>query len=401
MTTAPTVAMTTLGVYIQVPFCASKCTFCNFSSRVERRTVFDQYTRALLRELERCQDWFIACGIPPEMLRHPVDSIYIGGGTPALLGAERLGLAVRGLQDRLRWCGEIEFTLETTPGSADAGLLRALLGMGVNRLSIGAQTFDDRELRAVGRLHSADETLELVRQARHAGFQNISLDLIAGLPHQTEKSFRRSLEAAVALRPEHVSLYLFEVDEKSRLGKEVIHGGSRYQAAAAPGDEFMADAYESGCAFLASEGYAQYEISNFAQPGFESRHNCRYWQLTPYWGLGAGAHSYDGARRWSNEINVGAYLDKLEAGQPPIDEFRSLTTEEQVEEFFFLGLRQVAGVNLNVARARWGLNCLNGWEDKIRNLAREGWVVCCGDSVRLSPHAYLVSNEIFQEFVSV
>ena len=226
MTTIPNAAMTTLGVYVQVPFCASKCSFCNFSSGVERSTVFGQYTRMLQRELESWPDSFAARGISPEILALPVDSIYMGGGTPALLGAESLERVVRGLNDRLRWGGELEFTLETTPGSADLTLLGALRGMGVNRLSIGAQTFDDRELRAVGRLHSADDTCELVREARQAGFQNISLDLIAGLPHQTEASFRGSLEAVAALRPEHVSLYLFEVDEKAGWGRRWFTAGA-------------------------------------------------------------------------------------------------------------------------------------------------------------------------------
>jgi len=354
----------------------------------------------LRRELGGWQSFVATYGIPREILAHTVDSIYIGGGTPGLLGEERLNLVVRALQDHLCWSKDIEFTLETTPGSVDASFLRALRCLGVNRLSIGAQTFDDRELRAVGRLHSAGDSSELVQHACEAGFQNISLDLIAGLPYQTEESFCHSLEATVKLRPEHVSLYLFEVDERSRLGREVVHGGDRYHAAAVPDDEFTADAYESGCAFLASEGYAQYEISNFALPPFESRHNRKYWQLAPYMGLGAGAHSFDGVRRWSNQIDVQGYLAKLGAGQPPIAEFRTLTVEEQVEEFFFLGLRQVEGVNLELARERWGAGYLKRWEDKIQNLAQDGWVVCQGDRVRMARHAYLVSNEIFQEFVS-
>jgi oxygen-independent coproporphyrinogen-3 oxidase len=392
--------MSTLGIYIQVPFCESKCSFCNFSSRVERSTVFDLYTHNLQRELEGWQGFVAEYGILHEVLSHSVDSIYIGGGTPTLLGEERLGLVVRALQDHLRWGGDVEFTLETTPGSADSRLLRALQALGVNRLSIGAQTLDDRELRAVGRLHSANDTFELVQHARQAGFRNISLDLIAGLPYQTADSFHHTLEATVKLRPEHVSLYLFEVDEKSRLGKELVYAGNRYHAAAVPGDEFMSDAYESGCAFLAKEGYAQYEISNFARPEFESRHNRKYWQLKPYLGLGAGAHSFDGVRRWSNQIDVQHYLAKLDAGQPPLDEFRVLTAEEQVEEFFFLGLRQVEGVNLEQARERWGAGYLKRWEDKIHHLAHEGWVVFRGDRVRMAHHAYLISNEIFQEFVS-
>jgi len=393
--------MSNLGVYIQVPFCASKCSFCNFSSSVNRSTIFDDYTRMLLRELDGLDCLLPALGIPRELLSHPLDSLYVGGGTPTLLEAERLGLVVRVLHEHLRWSGQVEFTLETTPGSATAVLLGALRDLSVNRLSIGAQSFVDRELRAVGRLHSADDTGELVRDARRMGFQNTSLDLIAGLPYQTETSFRRSLEAAVKLRPEHVSLYLFEVDEKSRLGREVVHGGDRYHAGAVPGDEFMADAYESGCAFLAAAGYTQYEISNFALPGFESRHNRRYWQLAPYVGLGAGAHSFDGARRWSNHVDVQRYMAVVEAGQSPIDEARTLTVEEQVEEFFFLGLRQADGVDLDLARERWGERFLEPWEAKIRNLVRDDWVVADRTNVRLAHHAYLVSNEIFQEFVSV
>jgi oxygen-independent coproporphyrinogen-3 oxidase len=393
--------MSNLGIYVQVPFCASKCSFCNFSSRVDRGTIFDQYAAMLQRELEGWCGFFPDHGIPAEILSQAVDSIYIGGGTPTLLGEKRLGLLVASLHAHLCMSPEIEFTLETTPGSASAGQLHALRGLGVNRLSIGAQTFDDRELRAVGRLHSAQETSELVCQAREAGFQNISLDLIAGLPYQTVESFRRSLEATVKLRPEHVSLYLFEVDDKSRLGREVVHGGNRYHAAAVPNDDFMADAYESGCAFLAGEGYAQYEISNFALPTFESRHNQKYWQLAPYLGLGAGAHSFDGARRWSNRIDVQRYLEQLSAGRTPIEECRILTVEEQVEEFFFLGLRQSDGVNLGLAREHWGAACLRPSEEKIQHLVRKGWLASCGDNVRLASNTNLISNEIFQEFVSV
>ena len=392
--------MSTLGIYLQVPICASKCTFCNFSSRVERSSVIHKYARTLLREIAASRCWLAAYGIPPEVLLYPVNSVYMGGGTPTLLGEEGLSHVVSTLREQLRWSEDIEFTLETTPGSASTGLLSALQAWGVNRLSIGAQTFDDQELRAIGRLHSATETGELVHHARLAGFQNISLDLIAGLPYQTAESFRRSLEATAKLRPEHVSLYLFEVDEKSRLGKEVVHGGNRYHACAVPDDEFMADAYEFGCTFLADQGYIQYEISNFALPAFESRHNRKYWQLAPYVGLGAGAHSFDGARRWSNQIDVRDYMSRVEAGQPAINTCRTLTVTEEVEEFFFLGLRQVEGVNLSVARGRWGVDRLKPWEGKIQRLAMEGWLLREGDQVCMARHAYLISNEIFQEFVS-
>ena len=196
---------------------------------------------------------------------------------------------------------------------------------------------------------------------------------------------RESLEATVELRPEHVSLYLFEVDEKSRLGREVVHGGNRYHAPTVPDDDFMADAYESGCAFLARQGYAQYEISNFAMPSFESRHNQKYWQLQPYLGLGAGAHSFDGMRRWSNQIWMSRVtLRNWRRGSRPSTDLHILTAEEQVEEFFFLGLRQVEGVDLNLARERWGAKCVERWEEKIRDLSHEGRVVVQGSLVRLA-----------------
>jgi oxygen-independent coproporphyrinogen-3 oxidase len=392
--------MATLGVYVQVPFCASKCSFCNFSSRVERNDVFDQYAQALRMETEGLDRFYAERGIPRAILAGAVDSLYFGGGTPTLLGEERLELVIQTLRASLDCSGEIEFTLETTPGSADAGLLRALRELGVNRLSIGAQTFDDRELRAVGRLHSAAESVELVKRAREAGFTNISLDLIAGLPYQTEASFRRSLQTAAKLRPEHVSLYLFEVDEKSRLGREIIHGGNRYHAAAVPSEEFMADAYEGGRRFLASEGYIRYEISNFALPGHESWHNRRYWRLGPYVGIGAGAHSFDGVRRWANQADAQSYLARLALRGSPIGECRLLSPEEQIEEFFFLGLRQSEGVDLAWARQRWGSGRVTPWEDRVVSLARGGRLVREGDRVRLPRDAYLTSNEVFQEFVS-
>ncbi len=391
--------MTTLGIYVQVPFCASKCSFCNFSSGVERGEIYADYARALERELAGWPGFAAALGIPADLLLLPVDSAYLGGGTPTLLGAELLSRIVTALRERTRWAADVEFTLETTPGSAESDLLRAVLRLGINRLSIGAQTFDDRELQAVGRLHSASETIELVHRARAAGFHNISLDLISGLPYQTHDSFRRSLEQIARLRPEHVSLYLFEADEKSRLGREVAHGGDRYHAGAVPSDDFMADAYEIGREFLAGEGYRQYEISNFALAGFESRHNIKYWQLAPYLGLGAGAHSFDGARRWSNLVDVRPYMAQLNAGNSPLHVCQALSRQERVEEFFFLGLRQSCGVNLTLARERWGADCLEPWDEKLANLTREGLLIRAGESVRLAPHAYLLSNEIFQEFV--
>ena len=391
--------METLGIYVQVPFCASKCSFCNFTSKVGLAGALDVYCHALEQEIACLPALYEANQIGLKVLAQPVDTIYIGGGTPSLLGSERLGRIVSALRGRFDPRETAEFTLEVTPGSADDDLLEALLRLGVDRLSIGAQSFNDSELRCVGRLHSAAVTHDLVNRARDAGFKNISLDLIAGLPYQNETSWLESLHQAMRLRPGHLSVYLFEVDERSRLGSEVLGHGTRYGAAQVPSDDFMADAYATACELLLKEGYVHYEISNFALSGFESRHNRRYWRLKLYLGLGAGAHSFDGYRRWSNETAPEVYQDKLARGDSPISELRFLSSEEQLEEFFFLGLRLRQGVNLTKARRRWGGASVARWEPRIRALAADGWLEGDGDCVRLAQQAYLVSNEVFQQFV--
>jgi len=391
--------METLGLYVQIPFCASKCSYCNFSSQVARPEVFDSYCRAIELEIERLPDLYDAQGVGQRLLDFPVDTVYVGGGTPTIIGAERLARILKAARERFQLEAPSEFTLEVTPASADENFLNEARGWGMNRVSIGAQSFSDRELRAVGRLHSAADTHETVVCARRAGFGNISLDLIAGLPGQTQSSWQESLRVAERLQPEHVSVYIFEVDEKSRLGKEVLRHGERYHATDVPDENFMADAYECARSFLRNAGYRQYEISNFALPGFESRHNQKYWRLEPYFGLGAGAHSFDGEWRWTNETSPEAYAQKLARGEAPLAETRRLTVEELGEEFFFLGLRQAEGVDLSEARQRWGEPALARWMSVIEELAERGLLVRQNDKVRLAEHALLVSNEIFQEFL--
>jgi oxygen-independent coproporphyrinogen-3 oxidase len=391
--------MQSLGIYVEVPFCASKCSFCNFNSLVQPSNLFDRYSDALEQEIDRLPADFESYGLSGEVLTLTADTLYFGGGTPSLLGVERLERLVLALRARFAIQAGGEFTIEITPGSADTDFLARAMSFGTNRLSIGAQTFEDQELRAVGRLHSAADTRELARRGRALGFANISIDLVAGLPHQTSESWQRNLEAALRLEPKHISLYLFEIDEKSRLGREMLQGGTRYHASAVPDEEFMADAYESGREVLRREGYVQYEISNFARPGYESRHNLKYWQLAPYVGLGAGAHSFDGAHRWANDADAKLYIGRLGRMRSPIASVRSLSPEEQVEEFFFLGLRQVEGVSLVPARARWGKDLLSRWQRSIEGLIQNGLLRMAGDSLRLTETACLVSNEVFQEFV--
>lgn len=391
--------MDTLGVYVQIPFCASKCTFCNFSSKVSRVEAIAAYCGALEQEIERLPAFYDAADVGRRLPNTPADTIYFGGGTPPIIGIERLERILRALRGQFQLADAVEVTLETTPGSADPAFLKQARTLGVNRLSIGAQSFDDRELSAVGRLHSVADTRTLVEQARRAGFENINLDLIAGLPHQTEDSWSRSLEAIGQLRPEHVSVYIFEVDEKSRLGGEVLLHGIRYHAESVPDDEFMAAAYETARRFLKAQGYIQYEISNFALPGFESRHNQKYWNLEPYIGLGAGAHSFDGEFRWASESNPELYSAQLARGKSPIAELRRLTPEEQVEEFFFVGLRQAEGIHLSDASVRWGEAAVSRFRPVIAELKERGLLQVEDERVRLANDAFIFSNEVFQEFL--
>jgi len=392
--------METLGVYIQIPFCASKCSYCNFSTQVARAPVLDSYCHAAEGEVERLPGLYEAQGIGQGLLDLPVNTLYVGGGTPTIVGTERLAKVLRAVRRRFRLDTRLEFTLEVTPGSADAGFLARARTQGVNRLSIGAQAFSDQELSSVGRLHSAADTRELIRHARRAGFVNLSLDLIAGLPYQTENSWRESLRITAEIRPEHVSVYLFEVDEKSRLGSEVLRHGTRYHANTVRDENFLAEAYETARAFLRAKGYIQYEISNFALPGYASQHNQKYWSLEPYLGLGAGAHSFDGERRWANEATPEIYVDKLARGESPVAEVRLLSPEEQMQEFFFVGLRQSSGVDLELARRRWEASRVARWEPTISALAQKGWLERRENQIRLTEQAYLISNEVFQEFVT-
>lgn len=391
--------METLGIYLQVPFCASKCTFCNFSSRVAPAASYEAYVRAVERESSLMAARRGGGGWREDLPLLPVDTIYLGGGTPSLLGAEKLERIFRALRENFNLFQVKETTLELTPGSAPAGLLEVLTTLGVNRLSIGAQSFDDRELRATGRLHSAADTIAQVRIAREAGFGNVNLDLIAGLPYQTTSSWRRTLEMVASLSPEHVSVYLFEADEKSRLGRDLLRMDQRGSARFMPDDDWMAGAYEIACEFLAGHGYNRYEISNFARPGFESAHNQRYWRRQLYVGLGAGAHSFDGVRRWANEIEPARYEAMLERGELPATEILDIDAQAEMEEFFFLGLRQREGVSLNEARVRWSSPPLNGWTSAAVRLKERGLLQEEGDRLRLADCAYLVSNEVFMEFI--
>jgi len=286
-------------------------------------------------------------------------------------------------------------TLEADPETVTAEKAEGWVHAGINRVSFGVQSFVDAELAAAGRMHRRADIYRAVPILRAAGIANISFDLIAGLPKQTAESWSESLSELVALGPEHVSVYVLEVDEGSRLGLEILSGGTRYNAGAVPSEDAMAEFYEKACADLSAAGYHHYEISNWGRPGFESRHNLKYWRREAYLGFGAGAHSFSGTERWANAHDAAGYVESLEAGKLPIEQHEILTAESALEEELFLGLRQLDGIDVAKIEKAYGVTLASRFDP----LALAGLVERRGDVVRLAPEKLSVSNEVFVELM--
>jgi len=397
-----------LGVYIQVPFCQTKCTYCNFHTGVVAREKYAPYADAV-----RCEIANLAASGEISNLRDaPVDTVYFGGGTPSLLEPP----ALAGILDALRRsfafaepaardsvaapqidaaAAHLEITLEADPETITPEKAEAWLAAGFNRISLGVQSFDDRELQAAGRMHRRADIFAASRILREAGFRNISMDLIAGLAQQTRASWEESVARILEIRPQHISIYLLEIDEGSRLGKESLAGGSRYSAETIPSDDAMAESYESACARLADAGYEHYEISNWGLPGFRSRHNLKYWRREPYLGLGAGAHSFDGARRWSNVHDSAKYVACIESGATPREQIERVTAQQALDEELFLGLRQLEGIDLARVEKKYGVSL----QARIAALREQGLLEMNGALLRLAPAHLTVSNEVFVELL--
>jgi oxygen-independent coproporphyrinogen-3 oxidase len=388
--------MTKLGIYIQVPFCQTKCTYCNFHTGVVSAGRFAPYAEAVCGEIRGHRELYRASGVelPEGFERAVVDTVYFGGGTPSLLEPKLL----QGMMDTIRetFATELsEVTLEADPETIERGKSAAWVRAGINRVSFGLQSFSDKELVAAGRMHRRADIYRAVPILREVGIQNISFDLIAGLAFQTKESWRESLEELGKLGPEHVSVYLLEVDEGSRLGKELLAGGARYSAGAVPSDDLMADFYEMACEFLEAAGYHHYEISNWAKPGFESKHNLKYWRREPYLGFGAGAHSFSGTERWANAHDAAEYVEAIQAGRLPAEQLETVTHASALEEELFLGLRQLDGIDVRRIEREYGVALGTRFEP----LESAGLVMREGDVVRLAPARLSVSNEVFVELM--
>lgn len=330
-----------------------------------------------------------------------VDSIYLGGGTPTVLATEHLARIFKAIRETFQVSPEAEVTVECAPGTLTPEMLDVLLRCGVNRVSLGVQSLVDQESRAVGRLHTREITLADIDRLRGAGIHNISVDLIAGLPHQTKESWTYSLKETIALGVPHVSVYMLEVDEDSRLGRELMAGGTRYHAHFVPDEDLTADLYVRAVEMLNGAGVEQYEISNFARTAFQSRHNLKYWTRQPYMGFGVDAHSMlDAVAATDVEAVRFATADSVEmhvAGGPVTR--TAVSRSAALEEEFFLGLRLNRGVDITDVGARYGIP--PGMKTAVADLVAWGLLVREGDVVRLSGRGRLLSNEVFQRFIGV
>ena len=363
-----------VGLYVHIPFCAAKCSYCDFYSLAHREDRMDDYCAALTQHLRE---------VAPRMAGQQVDTVYFGGGTPSYLGHKRLSALLKTIRKGYALTADAEITLEANPDSAgDVKALKLLRKAGFNRLSLGAQAMDDEMLRRLGRIHTAQQVHEAVSAARSAGFQNISIDLMYGLPGQTMDHWQRTLADAIALGTEHVSAYGLKVEEGTPLWQ-------RRESAELPDDEAQADMYLWAVEALAAAGYGQYEISNFARPGYESRHNLRYWRMAPYAGFGPGAHSDFGNVRFAYERDLDGYI----AGEMRLSEREEILPRERCMEYIMLSLRTAEGISRSVVERTYRKPFAQA-EAVLRELAEHGLAAPTESGWRLTPRGFLVSNAI-------
>jgi len=375
------------GVYVHIPFCKSRCSYCDFATEVYRNAAaVERYVNALYREIDNVGRYALT-----DVRASAIDTIYFGGGTPSLLKPKQIGQILEAVKSTFTVSDGVEITLEMNPATVSADDLAEWRSLGVNRASFGVQTFNDSHLKLLARGHDANDARHTYKLLRATGFENISFDLIAGLPGQTIEDWNRNLDEAVAMEPEHLSLYLLEIHEGTPLAEQVRSGRRPI-----PEDDLAAEMYELMIDRLEGAGYEQYEISNFAKPGSESRHNTKYWRLDPVYGFGVSAHSFDGVERYSNERDTAQYVRRMEiSGNAEADR----ETIDMASEFVFLGLRLNAGIDLTSFRDRFGIDLEREHSSEFDRFREAGLVEITENSLRLTRKGMLFSNEVFQAFV--
>lgn len=385
---------TSIGIYVHIPFCASHCVYCHFVIDLSRGEIQKQYVDALLQEI----------GHWGNLDRFSVDTVYIGGGTPSWIDAQAIPKIFSALRANFRIMPYAEITIEANPDSLEDRKLEIYCDAGINRISIGVQSFRNDELKRLGRTHTAWDADRAIYRARHAGFSNISIDLISGLPNQTVGGWNENLQNIQSLQPEHISLYLFDVDEESPLGRKILSPGKKSPRYDLPDEGEVKRLYEFAQKELDRHGYEQYEISNFARRSdartLKSLHNLKYWNMQPYLGLGCAAHSFIGSKRWRNENSTEKYIQDIRSKHDAQCDIEELSPARQAEDAFIFGLRQIEGIHYDTLSGMIHQDAHRLFRDVIDPLVDEGWLIEDNDHLRLAPQSLLVSNEIFRRFLA-
>jgi oxygen-independent coproporphyrinogen III oxidase len=378
------------SLYLHIPFCEHKCIYCDFyslvpsKSEIDHRSLEKQFLAALKAEIElRAAD--------PRFCES-YETIFFGGGTPSLLHPSEIEEILYLLRSRFSIQKDAEITLETNPGTVDKGKLRAFRSAGINRISMGIQSFHDQDLKFLTRIHTASEAKQCVRDCQNAGFENISFDLIFSLPGQTLSQWKSNLEQAIDLQPSHISCYSLIIEPETPLF-HMVHSNHVVPI----NDDLDAELYEFTIDFLASHGYDQYEVSNFAKQNFQCRHNLNYWNHSHYLSFGPSAHSLLERERWYNISDVSGYIGQLHEGTLPIAENEHLTQSQLIEETIFLGLRS-KGIDLEQFRRRFSFDLFTEYSSKMSELIRQGYARMDGNQFRLTSKGYMLCDEICQSF---
>ena len=389
------------GIYIHIPFCERKCTYCNFNTTDFFEELADRYFEAVGRELAY---WGNELKQTSGGERPPVDTIYLGGGTPSIVDARHLENLIESCRAEFDVARDSEITIEINPSTFSKTKVSQWLDAGINRASVGVQSFIDRELVALSRTHDADDARCTIELLREAGFKNISLDLIAGLPGQTLSDWELNLREALAIAPEHLSLYMLDLKEGTQLYSQLKRG-----VRPVPDDDLAADMYRMISDATQSSGYEHYEISNFARvidavatdsvSSFRSKHNMKYWIGAPFYGIGCGAHSYDGNARWFNVLKTESYVERIALSGNAIAERNELTETDRAAEALFMGLRLKEGVSLAAFRSEYGIDVIERYGDELPRLADAGLIELGDGRLVLTPAGRLLSNEVFVSFV--
>ena len=388
------------GVYLHIPFCRSRCSYCDFATDVfKNNETVERYVDALCKEIAEARTLVRAQLGEEDALTNVrasalIETIYFGGGTPSLLSPAQLEKILNSIHQKFSVEPNSEITMEMNPATVTAETLRDYKSLGVNRASFGAQTFDDTELKRLGRGHTAEDVRETCQLLRNAGFENVSFDLIAGLPRQTLKDWERNLDEALKLKPEHLSLYLLEIHEGTPLAEQI-----RTKRQPMPDEDLAGEMYELMIEKTAAKGYAQYEISNFSLPARESLHNSKYWRCEPVFAFGVSAHSFDGRTRRANERDTNAYVKLVESGASPVVSETELSHEQLSAEFAFLNLRLAKGLDLGDYERRFGVAIGEEFAEDLDRFEKAGLVEFAGDRLRLTRKGFLFSNEVFAVFV--